>query len=198
MARARDFAALPPEMSSTASAEPTTGDAVEKEEGSESGKMVATTDTGASHGGASASSSSTSTSSSPGSRSSACGVAHVASVPVPCAACGTSEVGSSRLAFFDMAVPHFGAWMLFKAPMTYSSPHKNYSREVCFRFLSYLDLLVLLGRAELVSFSCDDCGYKFNRVTRHVSFSSNRVPCFVCYIRCNICLLVFDLSFKLL
>jgi hypothetical protein len=35
-------------------------------------------------------------------------VAHVASVAVPCAACGADDGGSSRLAFFDMAVPHFG------------------------------------------------------------------------------------------
>ena len=57
----------------------------------------------------------------------ACGVSHVASVAVPCSVCGADDGESSRLAFFDLTIPHFGS-------------------------------------AELVSFSCSDCGYKFNKV----------------------------------
>ena len=81
-----------------------------KRKGSSSGEVQETTNCGASPDGAPISSSS-SAASSPSTESSsplACDVAHVASVHVPCAACGTGDVGSSRLAFFDMAVPHFG------------------------------------------------------------------------------------------
>ena len=38
----------------------------------------------------------------------ACDVRHVASVQVPCAACDCNDA-SSRLAFFELTVPNFGA-----------------------------------------------------------------------------------------
>ena len=39
---------------------------------------------------------------------SACGIDHCASVAVPCSVCGVDDGESSRLAFFDLTIPHFG------------------------------------------------------------------------------------------
>jgi C4-type Zn-finger protein len=38
----------------------------------------------------------------------ACQVKHISSVPVPCAVCGCDDT-TSRLAFFELTIPHFGA-----------------------------------------------------------------------------------------